>query len=130
MTTSPSGSTELEVTQLSPSFNLPIAMIVIAILLFWVQSWLAGAIALFGIFLLFQAATLRLQFTDSALDIYRGDSLIRHFPYHDWQNWTIFWPPIPILFYFKEINSIHFLPVLFDAKALEACLIRYCSTSE
>ncbi|MGF1498463.1 MAG: DUF3119 family protein [Elainellaceae cyanobacterium] len=109
-------------TQLNPSYALPIALVLLAISLFLVQPWLSGAIALFGLFLMFQAATLRLVFTDSALDIYRGESLIRRFPYQDWQNWRIFWSPLPILFYFKEVNSIHFLPILFDAKTLQACL--------
>ncbi|MEB3355234.1 MAG: DUF3119 family protein [Synechococcales bacterium] len=109
-------------TQLNPSYALPIALVFLAIPLFLVQPWLSGAIALFGLFLMFQAATLRLFFTDSALDIYRGESLIRRFPYQDWQNWRIFWSPLPILFYFKEVKSIHFLPILFDAKTLQASL--------
>ncbi len=125
MTTSPFQPNELGTTRLSPRFNVPIAIVIAAIFIVWVQPWVAGAIALFGLFLIVQAATLRLEFTDVALDIYRGDTLIRHFPFSDWQSWKIFWPPIPILFYFKEINSIHFLPVLFDPKALKACLVRH-----
>jgi hypothetical protein len=80
------------------------------------------AIALFGLFLLFQTATIRLRFTETDLDIYRSETLLRRFPYKDWQNWQIFWSPVPILFYFKEVNSIHFLPILFDPKALQSCL--------
>jgi hypothetical protein len=33
---------------------------------------------------------------------------------------------VPILFYFKEINSIHFLPILFDRKMLQTCLEQRC----
>jgi hypothetical protein len=108
--------------ELAPSYSLPVAFVLAAIPLLGVQIWASGAIALFGIFLLIQAVTLRLRFTETALDIYRGTTLIRQFPYADWQNWTIFWPPLPILLYFKEVKSIHFVPVLFDPKALRACL--------
>jgi hypothetical protein len=75
---------------------------------------------------LFQTATLRLQFTATALDIYRREGLIRRFPYQEWQNWRIFWGNAPILFYFKEVKSIHFLPILFDPKQLKTCLEQRC----
>jgi Protein of unknown function (DUF3119) len=113
---------EEHTVELAPSYVLPIAVVVAAIPLLKVQVWVSGAIALFGIFLLIQAATLRLRFTETALDIYRGSTLIRQFPYADWQNWAIFWSPLPILFYFKEVKSIHFLPMLFDPKSLRVCL--------
>ncbi|PPS45504.1 DUF3119 family protein [Chroococcidiopsis sp. TS-821] len=116
---SPLSSTTIE---LAPSYKLPIAIAILAILLLLVSPWLGGAIALFGLFLMFQAGTLRLQFTDTALDIYRGENLIRHFPYQDWENWEIFWFNVPILFYFKEVKSIHFLPIIFDPKLLKSCL--------
>ena len=120
MTTSfPPASTT---TVLVPSYTLPIVLVIGAIPLALLQPWVGGAIALFGLFLMFQAATLRLQFTETALDIYRGETLIRRFPYQDWLNWQIFWSPVPILFYFKEVNSIHFLPILFDPKMLKTCL--------
>ena len=111
---------------LSPSYKLPIALVVLAAPLLFVQVWVSLVIALFGLFLLFQAATLRLCFTETALDIERGQTLIRRFPYQDWQNWRLFWSPVPILFYFKEVNSIHFLPILFDSKTLQTCLEAHC----
>ena len=126
VTTTPSTPISIETVQLAPSFKLPIALVIGAVPLVWVQPWVGGAIALFGVFLLIQAATLRLHFTSSDLDIYRGESLIRRFPYSDWQSWTIFWSPVPILFYFKEVNSIHFLPILFDPKLLRVCLEQRC----
>ncbi|MEL6164336.1 MAG: DUF3119 family protein, partial [Cyanobacteria bacterium J06628_3] len=52
------------------------------------------------------------------------------FPYSEWQNWRIFWNVIPLLFYFKEIKSIHFLPILFDPKTLKACLEERCPRVE
>lgn len=129
MTTTAASTASAETIVLSPSYNLPIAIVFLAVPLFFVQVWVSVAIALFGFFLLVQAATLRLSFTETALDIERGQTLIRRFPYQDWQNWRIFWSPVPILFYFKEVNSIHFLPILFDPKALRACLDARCRLS-
>lgn len=129
MTPTPSASDHANLAgsvQLAPSYTLPIALVVIAIVLFWLQPWVAGVLALFGLFLLFQTATLRLIFTETALDIFRGETLIRRFPYQDWLNWRIFWPNVPILFYFKEVKSIHFLPILFDPKTLKTCLEQRC----
>lgn len=115
-----------EVVELSPSYKIPVFLIVAAIPLSLIQVWLAGAIALFGLFLMIQAATIRLQFTSTALDLYRSQTLIRSFPYSEWSNWRIFWQPIPILFYFREVNSIHFLPIIFNPQLLAECLQRYC----
>ncbi len=125
VTTAPSPSSDSTV-ELLPSFWVPSGLILLALPLLWVQVWASSAIAVFGLFLFIQAATLRLRFTPSDLDIYRGESLIRRFPYQEWQNWRIFWTPVPILFYFKEVNSIHFLPVLFDPKMLQTCLEARC----
>jgi hypothetical protein len=111
-----------QTVELSPSYTLPIALILVAIPLVLVQVWGGLAIALFGLFLLFQTLTIRLRFTATALDVCRGETLLRRFPYQDWQNWRIFWSPVPILFYFKEVKSIHFLPILFDPKTLQQCL--------
>jgi hypothetical protein len=112
--------------ELKPSYNIPIMLVIAGIPIVIVQPLIGGAIALFGLFLLFQTVTLRLQFTATDLDIYRGEKLIRRFPYREWQNWRIFWNGFPVLFYFKEIKSIHFLPILFDANTLKACLEERC----
>ena len=112
--------------ELKPSYNIPIVLVIVAIPLLIVQPWIGFVVALFGLFLMFQALTLRLQFSATDLDIYRGEKLIRRFPYQEWQNWRIFWNGIPILFYFKEIKSIHFLPILFDPNTLKACLEERC----
>ena len=126
MTTNQSLRTEVETVELTPSYKLPLAIIFLAIPLILLSKWLGGVMALFGFFLMFQTATLRLRFTPTALDIYRADKLIRQFPYTEWQNWRIFWNNVPILFYFKEVKSIHFLPIIFDPHTLKACLERYC----
>ncbi len=115
-------TTNSRTVELTPSYTLPLVLVAGSLpLLFWLP-WVGAAIALFGLFLLFQAATLRLRFTETALDVYRGEKQLRHFPYQDWQNWRVYWQPIPILFYFKEVKSIHFLPVLFDPQTLKTCL--------
>jgi len=123
-TATPIGSQQT--VELSPSYTLPIVLVVGAIPLLLVQVWLSSIVALFGLFLLFQTATIRLKFTETALEVYRSDNIIRSFPYREWQNWRIFWPGVPILFYFKEVKSIHFLPMLFDAKMLQICLEQRC----
>ncbi len=115
-----------ESIQLAPSYKLPLVLVIAAIPVLLVQVWVGGVIALLGLFLMFQAVTVRLQFTDTALDIHRGETLIRHFPYQAWIAWRIFWPGVPILFYFKEVNSIHFFPILFDPKTLKTCLEQRC----
>jgi hypothetical protein len=129
-----SSPTSTQTVELSPSYTLPFVLIFAAVPVLLIQIWLGlaisltacFAIALFGLFLLFQAATIRLQFTPTALDIYRSETMIRRFPYQEWENWRIFWTPIPILFYFKEVKSIHFLPILFDPKTLKSCLEQRC----
>ncbi len=112
--------------ELQPSYNIPIVLVIVAIPFLLVIPILGALSALFGLFLMFQAVTLRLQFTPTAMDIYRGEKLIRRFPYQEWQNWRVFWNGFPILFYFKEINSIHFLPILFDPNMLKTCLEQRC----
>lgn len=126
MTTS-STSNSSSTVELKPSYNVPVALIIASIPLFLVRQPIAGGIiALLGLFLMYQTVTLRLQFTATDLDIIRGENLLRRFPYSDWQNWRIFWNIVPILFYFKETKSIHFLPILFDPNTLKACLEERC----
>lgn len=121
-----------KVVELSPSYRLPLCLIVLAGALFLLSLWfsvaiakLAVGIALLGLFLAVQAILIKLQFTEEALNVLRSGKMILTFPYSDWLNWEIFWSPIPILFYFREINSIHFLPIIFDSKTLLHCLNKY-----
>ncbi|NEO55759.1 MAG: DUF3119 family protein [Okeania sp. SIO3B5] len=111
--------------ELAPSYKIPLVLIISALpLAFW-QLWVSLAIALLGLFLLLQTVTIRLKFTDISLEVYRSEKLIRNFPYQDWLNWEIFWSPVPILFYFREVKSIHFLPIIFDPKTLKNCLEKH-----
>lgn len=116
-----------QTVELAPNYKIPLVLVVLSIPLLLIQPWIGVIFSLFGLFLMIQTATIRLQFTETALDVYRSGNLIRSFPYQDWQNWEIFWSKVPILFYFKEIKSIHFLPIIFDAKMLRTCLEKYCS---
>jgi hypothetical protein len=111
--------------ELKPSYVIPLVLVGAAIPVAAIAPWVSIAIALFGVFLLIQTIAIRLKFTTTALEVYRRSNLIRSFPYREWQNWRIFWQPVPILFYFKEVNSIHFLPIIFDSKMLRTCLERY-----
>ncbi|BAQ62370.1 glycerol dehydrogenase and related enzymes [Geminocystis sp. NIES-3708] len=112
---------------LKPNYNIPIIIIISGIALTLWSSILALVIIIFGIFLLIQANLIRLTFTSTALDVYRGKKNIRTFPYTEWETWAIFWQPLPILLYFKEVKSIHFLPIIFDPNTLRECLEQYCS---
>lgn len=114
-----------ETIELTPSYVLPVGLGAIAALLLAVNGIAAAVLGLFALFLTVQAATLRLRFTASALEIYRGRTRIRDFPYRDWQNWDIFWTHWPTLFFFREVKSLHFLPILFDPQQLRACLVHH-----
>jgi len=109
---------------LAPRFWLPLAVVVLGLAvlplaLLWPPAlWLGLVLSLFGLFLLLQSALLRLAFNDDALLVWRQDTLLRRFPYSAWLGWKLFWPGVPVLFYFREQNSVHLLPVLFDATAL------------
>lgn len=126
MTTTTSGTAPTDTIELAPSYAIPLVLVLASVPLLFVQKWVSLPLSLFGLFLMYQAATIRLQFSPTDLDVYRSQNLIRRFPFREWQNWRIFWPAVPILFYFKEINSIHFLPVLFDRKMLQTCLEQRC----
>jgi hypothetical protein len=115
-----------QTTILNPNYRLPLALVPLSFVLLFFNLWLGVIVLLFAGFLLVQTATLRLHFTATALDVYREGNLIRHFPYAEWQHWEIYWPSVPVLFYFREVNSIHFLPILFDPASLRQSLEAHC----
>lgn len=82
-------------------------------------------LTLFALFLLLQAALLRLRFDAEGLQVLRGGRAIRTFPWALWIGWRLFWPGLPVLFYFREERSIHLLPMLFDADGLRSQLERH-----
>ena len=112
---------------LAPRIWLPLAVIALGVAALLLTVWLALVVSLFGLFLLIQSQILRLQFTSDALLVWRGATVLRRFPYSEWLTWSLFWGPVPVLFYFREQRSIHFLPVLFDATSLREELNRHVS---
>ncbi|ERN43090.1 protein of unknown function (DUF3119) [Rubidibacter lacunae KORDI 51-2] len=129
MTATPSTSTPptpAQTVELAPSYLLPFAILLLSVPVVLLQRWVGLTTAVFAVFLIVQAATIRLRFTATTLEVYRSGQQIRNFPYAEWSNWRVFWPPVPILFYFREVKSIHFLPMLFDPSALRACLEQRC----
>ncbi len=130
MTTIPSSSQLPTEVELHPTYTIPLVLILAAIPVAAIQFWVGLGVGVFGLFLSIQTAIIRLKFTTTALDVYRGSKLLRRFPYAEWETWQIFWPPVPILFYFKEVNSIHFLPIIFDRQMLRTCLEYYCPQSD
>jgi len=115
---------------LRPSFAVPVGVGVLGLVLLpWVP--LVGVVVLlFTFFLTYQTATLRIVFTESAFEVTRRGQVLVAFPYADWLDWRIFWPPLPVLFYFREVKSIHFIPMLFDRAELEAGLLRFVGKHE
>lgn len=120
---------------LQPSFAVAIGMVVLGLgcLGLWPWAtwapWLAAGVVVFGLFLGLQTALLRLEFAPDALLVWRQTSLLKRFPYDQWMGWKLFWPGLPVLFYFREQRSIHLLPVLFDATSLRQNLERHLDAS-
>lgn len=112
--------------ELTPSYKVPVGLILLALPLSVLQPFVGGFFGLLGLLLAFQAKTLRFCFNETAFELFRGETQIRSFPYAEWSNWQIFWPPVPILLYFREVKSIHFLPIVFDPRTLQACLEERC----
>ena len=119
--------TQEEIIELKPSYNLPIVLILLGIAVNLWQTAFGITILTIGLFLLIQSFIIKLKFTPTSLEVCRGQTVIRTFPYSDWQNWEIYFTAVPILFYFKEVKSIHFLPIIFNPEQLQSCLEKYCS---
>lgn len=124
----PSSPESIETMTLAPRFGVPAGVVLLGLaalglLPLWSGAlWLALVVSLFGLFLLLQTLLLRLEFSGEALLVWRQQSLLRRFPYAEWLGWRLFWPGLPVLFYFRERQSIHLLPVLFDAATLRSQL--------
>tara|TARA_B100000925_G_scaffold134211_1_gene100264 strand:- start:590 stop:985 length:396 start_codon:yes stop_codon:yes gene_type:complete len=105
---------------LSPDARLPLLVVVlgIALLPLPLSPWPTIVVVLFGVFLLIQTASLRLEFEERALIVWQNGRELRRFPYDQWLTWRLFAPWLPGLFYFRETKSIHFLPILFSQKQL------------
>ena len=110
-------STPAPVT-LKPDVRLPLLVVALGLALLPLSPWSTLVVALFGLFLLIQSASLRLEFKEDALIVWQNSRELRRFPYDQWLSWRLFAPWLPGLFYFRETQSIHFLPILFSPKEL------------
>ena len=112
-------STPAPVT-LKPDVRLPLLVVALglALLPLPLSPWPTLVVVLFGLFLLIQSASLRLEFKEDALIVWQNNRELRRFPYDQWLSWRLFAPWLPGLFYFRETQSIHFLPILFSPKEL------------
>ncbi|MEN9227697.1 MAG: DUF3119 family protein [Gloeomargarita sp. HHBFW_bins_205] len=111
---------------LNPDYRLAASLAVVGLVVTpW--SWPVGVgCTALAAFLAWQTATLRWTFTATAVVLTRNGQPIRTFPYAEWQDWYLFWPRLPVVLFFREVRSIHFVPVLFDPVALTQYLNRYC----
>ena len=73
----------------------------------------------FGLALLIQTLTLRLEFNSEAMVVWQLGRVLRSFPFKEWLAWRLFLPELPGILYFREEASPHLLPILFDRKSLE-----------
>ncbi len=113
-----------ETTQLSPSPRLALLVVIfgLSLLPLPIYPWPTLLISIFGVFLLLQTYTLRIEFTQNALIVYQLGKEIRRFPFKEWLAWRILLPGLPGILYFREKASPHLLPILFDPITLASQL--------
>ncbi len=114
-----SDPTNSVVLQPNPQLPLVITGVGVGSLLLLNLLWLSLVLIIFGLFLLLQSFTLRLEFTPKDLVVKQLGKELRRFPFSNWISWRIFLPSLPGLLYFREKASPHLLPILFDRKMLE-----------
>ena len=115
----PQSNTAQSVT-LSPQPRLPLIITALGpgLMPLPLHPWPSIAISAFGLFLLLQCFTLRLEFTPNALVVWQLGRELRRFPYENWLAWRLFFPGLPGIMYFREEASPHLLPILFDPDKL------------
>ena len=106
---------------ISPSFQLPIILIILSFMLLFLKIgyWPTIVSASFSFFLLLQAFTLRIKITNDDFVVLQLGKEIRTFPFKNWISWKFFFPEIPGIFYFREKSSPHLLPILFNPNQLK-----------
>ena len=105
---------------LSPSYRLPIFIILIGLLFLITPFHTLPTIIIssFGFFLLLQSFTLKLKFTKDDLIVIQLGNELRRFPFKKWIAWRIILPQLPGFLYFREEASPHLLPILFEVNSL------------
>ena len=83
-----SSSSNSNVT-LRPDPRLPLLVVALgaALLPLPLHPWPTLVVALFGLFLLIQTASLRLEFEQRALIVWQNGRELRRFPYDQWLAW-------------------------------------------
>ena len=117
---------------ISPSFQLPIILIVLSFMLLFLNIgiWPTIVSSSFSFFLLLQAFTLRINITKEDFVVLQLGKEIRRFPFKNWIAWKLFLPDLPGIFYFRETNSPHLLPILFNPKQLKEELLKKVDSLE
>ena len=121
-----------EPTIISPSFQLPVILIILSFLLLFLNIGSLPTIvfASFSFFLLLQSFTLRIKITSEDFIVLQLGKEIRTFPFKNWISWKFFLPVIPGIFYFREKSSPHLLPILFNPKQLKDELLKKVDSLE
>ena len=90
-----------ESVTLKPDVRLPLLVVAfgLALLPLPLSPWPTVVVVLFGVFLLIQAASLRLEFEERALIVWQNSRELRRFPYDQWLTWRLFAPWLPGLLY-------------------------------
>jgi len=119
-------SADASSVSIAPSPRLPLAILLLgaALLPLPLHPWPSLVVGLFALFLLVQTYSLRLEFCADTLVVWRGQTELRRFPYAEWTSWRLFAPWLPGLLYFREVNSIHLLPILFEPAQLREQLVQ------
>ena len=117
---------------ISPSFQLPIIVLILSFMLLFLNigSWPTIVSASFSFFLLLQSFTLRIKITSEDFVVLQFGKEIRTFPFKNWISWKFFFPIIPVIFYFRENSSPHLLPILFNPEQLKNQLIKKVESLE
>ena len=119
-------STKQEPITISPAFQLPIILIILSFMLLFLHIgyWPTIVSGSFSFFLLLQTFTLRIKITNEAFVVLQLGKEIRTFPFKNWISWKLFFPIIPVIFYFREKSSPHLLPILFNPEQLKNELLK------
>ena len=117
---------------ISPSFQLPIILLILSFMLLFLKIgyWPTIVFASFSVFLLLQSFTLRIKLTTEDFIVLQLGKEIRTFPFKNWISWKFFFPIIPGIFYFREKSSPHLLPILFNPKQLKNELLKKVESLE
>ena len=109
-----------ESVTITPSFKLPIILIILSFSLLFLRIGSLPTIisASFSFFLLLQTFTLRIKISQDDFIVLQLGKEIRRFPFKNWLTWKLFLPKLPGIFYFREKSSPHLLPILFNPEQL------------